>query len=651
MCGIAGLLGVPQRLAESAAPKMLAAMSHRGPDDCGMVTLPAPNNAGPPAFLLHARLSILDLTQAGHQPMADQPHRHGAKPNWIVFNGEIYNFLQLHESLARGGWPCRTRCDTEVILHAYRLWGENSVEKFRGMFAWCLADAERGIVWFCRDRLGIKPLYLARPPSGGLLFASEIRTLLAAGPDLVPPKASASAVEGFLAQGAVYGHKAIIERIESLPPGQSLVTDWSGQSLKTRMYWQLPFVSTERKESAPTLADRQRIVRDLAITMREAVKLHLVSDVPLGVFLSGGIDSTALATLATEVAGTKVRTISIGFDEAEFDETDTAAAMARALQTEHHVIRLTGRDVLEMLPEALSAFDQPTVDGFNTYFVSQTARRLGLKVSLSGLGGDEIFGGYASFRDVPRAVHWRKRLRKLGPARHLLAAIVDRTGGRWGIKAAESLRRRPAPLSMYLLRRELFLPRVRRSLHPLPPGIEPSNGIPRAALADLRELAATLDPVNQVSLFELSGYMRYMLLRDADIFSMAHGLELRVPLLDHELVELVARLPGEFKRPDRRPKPLLIDAVGERIPARAYQLPKRGFTFPWGAWLRGPLRERASRAVDNRDLWAGLGFNSEAPRTIWQRFLSGDKRVAALQVLGLVVLESYASRHGLRRAA
>jgi asparagine synthase (glutamine-hydrolysing) len=145
--------------------------------------------------------------------------------------------------------------------------------------------------------------------------------------------------------------------------------------------------------------------------------------------------------------------------------------------------------------------------------------------------------------------------------------------------------------------------------------------------------------------------MRYMLLRDADVFSMAHGLELRVPLLDHEVVEQVARLPGEFKRPDPRPKPLLIDAVGGRIPARAYQLPKRGFTFPWGAWLRGPLRERASRAVDNRDLWAGLGFNSEAPRTVWQSFLSGDNRVAALQVLGLVVLESYASGHGLRRAA
>jgi asparagine synthase (glutamine-hydrolysing) len=631
---------------------MLAAMSHRGPDDCGMVTLPAPNNLGSPAILLHARLSILDLTQAGHQPMADQPPLPGAKPNWIIFNGEIYNFLQLRESLSCRGWPCRTRCDTEVILHAYRLWGENCVERLRGMFAWCLADSERGIVWFCRDRLGIKPLYLARPTSGGLLFASEIRTLLAAGPDLVPPKASASAVEGFLAQGAVYGHESIIEGVESLPPGQSLVTDWSGKSLKTRTYWQVPFVSPERKESGlPALADRQGVVRDLATTIREAVKLHMVSDVPLGVFLSGGIDSTALATLATEVAETKVRTISIGFDQDEFDESNTAAATALALQTEHHVIRLTGRDVLEMLPDALSAFDQPTVDGFNTYFVSQAARRLGLKVSLSGLGGDEIFGGYASFRDVPRAVRWRKRLRKLGPARQLLAAIVDRTGGRWGIKAAESLRRRPAPLSMYLLRRELFLPRDRRALHPVPAGIEPSNGIPRTALADMRELAATLDPVNQVSLFELSGYMRYMLLRDADVFSMAHGLEVRVPLLDHEVVEQVARLPGEFKRPDPRPKPLLIDAVGERMPAPVVQMPKRGFTFPWGAWLRGPLRERASRAIENRALWAGLGFNSEAPRAIWQRFLSGDNRVAALQVLGLVVLESFASRHGLRRAA
>ena len=417
MCGIAGLLGVPPHLAEAAAPRMLAAMRHRGPDDSDVAIIHHIRGHHPPAVLLHTRLAILDLTSAGHQPMADRPMDPSESANWIVFNGEVFNFLDLRAELEKAGRSCHTRCDTETILHAYRLWGASCVERFRGMFSWCLLDTKQGTAWFCRDRLGIKPLYLARPRCGGLLFASEVRTLLAAGPALVPPRVNASAVESFLAQGAVCGLESIVEGVELLAPGEWLQTDWSGKSQNTRKYWQAPFIPHGEKpaRSQPTLL-RARVVTRMADTLRDAVKLRLIADVPLGLFLSGGIDSGALATVATEVNG-PVRTITVGFDQPEFDETEAAESVAKILRTEHVSLRLTGHDLLDDLPGALAAVDQPTVDGFNTYFVSRATRRAGLKVALSGLGGDELFGGYASFRDVPRAVRWRRHLRKLGQTR------------------------------------------------------------------------------------------------------------------------------------------------------------------------------------------------------------------------------------------
>src|SRR5262249_17755945 len=281
-------------------------------------------------------------------------------------------------------------CDTETILRAYRCWGEVCVERFRGMFAWCLLDSQKGTAWFCRDRLGVKPLYLARPRCGGLLFASEVRTLLAAGAELVPPRVNSSALESFLAHGAICGLETIVEDIELLAPGEWLLTDLGGRAQESRKYWKAPFIADGDKP-APSQSGSARAaaVTRMADTLREAVKLRLIADVPLGLFLSGGIDSGALATVATELAG-PIQTVCVGFDQPVFDESKTAQAVARALRTEHLSIRLTGNDMLDDLPQALAAIDQPTADGFNTYFVSQATRRAGLKVALSGLGGDEL---------------------------------------------------------------------------------------------------------------------------------------------------------------------------------------------------------------------------------------------------------------------
>jgi asparagine synthase (glutamine-hydrolysing) len=620
---------------------MLRGLAHRGPDADGV--RPVSSSGGPPAVLVHTRLAILDLSPAGCQPMRDHPPD-GSPANWIAFNGEVFNYQELHAPLAAAGWPCRTRCDTEAVLHAYRVWGVDCVDRFRGMFAWGLLDPARGIAWLCRDRLGIKPLYLYRPASGGLLFASEVRTLLAAGPELVPPKVSAAAVEGFLAQGAVPGRRAIVEGVELLAPGTSLVVDWSGREVRRARYWSL----ANNAAPAEPVVDRPAAVEAVGQTLREAVKLRLISDVPLGLFLSGGIDSGALAAVATEVSGTKVRTLSVGFDEAAFDETDTAAAVARQLGTEHTAVRLSGAGMQADIPAALAAVDQPTVDGFNTFVVSRAARQAGLTVALSGLGGDELFGGYPSFRDVPRAGKWQAASRLLGPVRPAVAAGLRAFGRRATAKAAELIDRPADAVHRYLLRRELFLPAERRALHPLPAGSDPSTGLPLDTLAELAAATADPDPVNQVSRLELTAYMRDMLLRDSDAFSMAAPIELRVPLLDHKLVEQVVRLPGRWKRPDPRPKPLLIDAVGPRLPEVIRRLPKKGFSFPWPAWLAGPLRAKVGAAVGDRDVWAGLGFDPAAVARVWDRFTAGDRRVAAAQPLAFVVLYDYVTRHGLR---
>jgi asparagine synthase (glutamine-hydrolysing) len=620
---------------------MRAALDHRGPDDRRTELVDSPRGRHP-VGLAHTRLAIIDTSAAGRQPMRD------VSGPWITFNGEIYNFAEVRAEVERRGFPFQGRTDTESILRAYAVWGPDAVSRLRGMFAFALADPERGLVWLCRDRLGIKPLYVTRPPSGGLLFASEVRALLAAGPEAVRPRVSAEALESFFAQGMVCGLDAIVEGVTSLPPGASLVCDWDGREGRQSKYWSIPF------GAGPIMwRSRAESVSQLSNTLREAVGCHLVSDVPLGLFLSGGVDSSAIATLAADVASSKVRTLAIGFDQPKFDESGTAERVAADLGTEHTTVRLTGDEMLSDIGEVFRAMDQPTVDGFNTYFVSRAARRAGLTVALSGLGGDELFGGYGTFRDVPRALAIAHLAERLFPAngepRGARAARWLRPPftGRAGVKLAELLVRTPTLASMYLLRRELFLATERRALQRRPPASDAEVGIPTLEIEELAAVPSRADATNAISAFELAHYLRYMLLRDADVFSMACGLELRVPLLDHELVDAIAPLPGRWKRNGVRAKPLLLDAVGGRLPQSVETRRKRGFTFPWQAWLNGPLRERARSALDDADVWRSLGVEPATPGRMWRRFTEGDPRVSALQIIALWVLGEFATQHAL----
>jgi asparagine synthase (glutamine-hydrolysing) len=630
MCGIAGALGLPEETARTAVERMRRALAHRGPDDHGTEVLRS-RRTEHPVVLAHNRLSIIDLSVAGHEPMF-----YGGRDLALTFNGEIYNFQEIRSELARNGFEFNTQTDGEVILAAYRAWGTEAVHRFRGMFAFAVADRSAGEVWLCRDRLGIKPLYLARPSTGGLLFASEVRALLAAGPTLVPPRASAAAVESFMAQGMVCGFNSIVEGVDLLPPATCLRVGWDGNKTDERRYWALPFAPA----SEEVVDGRKEAVAKLGEELRRAVRLHLIADVPLGIFLSGGVDSSALATVACEVHRGGIHTLSVGFDHPEFDETNEAAELAQTLRTNHTVLRLTGAELLQDIEHVFGAMDQPTVDGFNTYVVSRAARRAGLTVALSGLGGDELFGGYASFRDVPRAASLRRlvpfSLRLPEQARNL----ATRLGGRGVAKAIELLARPASTEGAYLLRRELLFPAERRSLHD---GEWPAPDVDRRLPTPL----SNLSEANQVSALELSNYMRDMLLRDGDVFSMAVGLELRVPLLDHVFVESVVRMPGRWKRPDPRPKPLLLDAVGATLQPSVGTRRKRGFTFPWNAWLRGPMRDQVDRAMNERDVWEAIHLAPDAPARLWRRFTTEDAGVGGLQIIALWALRAYVRRHNL----
>lgn len=632
MCGIAGMIGYP-RADRELALRLRSSLRHRGPDDEGIVELVAS------VYLVHTRLAILDLTRAGHQPMAGDCGREGGKANWVVFNGEIYNYRELASELLSLGCRFVTGTDTEVILEAYRIWGARCVERFRGMFAICIVDTERGVAHLYRDRLGIKPLYMFRPESGGLIFASELRAMLALGDDVVPASIDPEAIESFLAQGAVQGYGSIVRGVTILRPATHLSVDLErGREISRKSYWHL-----SRQASGDGL--RGPAIEQLRELAGEAVRQHLISDAPLGLFLSGGVDSTALLTMACDSNQGPLRTLTVAFDCEGFDESPESSETAARFGVNHQTLPVTGDNVLDNLDRALDAMDQPTVDGFNTWLVSHAAREAGLTVALSGLGGDELFGGYDSFTRVPRIAAVRR-----SAILSAIAGIGGRVmGNRAGAKLKEALKREPDLLAMYLLRRELFLPWERRELHSLPENCDASSGLDCDLVAEVQAEAADLDELNRISLFELELYMRHMLLRDADAFSMSAPIEYRVPFLDHRLVETAFALPGRWKRPDPRPKPLLLDLAGDAMPADVAKRPKRGFALPWGEWLApgGAMCDAARDAANDATTWRNLGVNASAARNVWERFAAGDPAMSPLQVFALITLRHFCVRHHL----
>lgn len=552
MCGIAGILQSEPGIQdlELLLAGLQGALRHRGPDDCGLWM-----NASRHAGLAHTRLSILDLSPGGHQPMISADCR-----RVICFNGEIYNFRELRAWLESQGTVFRTHSDTEVLLHLHAREGERMVERLRGMFAFCIWDEAEQTALLARDPLGIKPLYV-HESQGRLAFASELRALTGSG--LFKPTLDGAAVQGFFETGTVPEPLTLAKEVRMLEAGHVLV--WKAGASSRRRYWRLQFGAAF--EGDP--------VRHVHEALLDSVLHHFVSDVPVGVFLSGGIDSTAILALANEAGHRGIGSFSITVDDPAADEGEVARRTARHFGSDHHEMRLDAEVARGVFTEFLEHTDQPSIDGLNTFTVSALARRHGMKVVLSGLGGDELFGGYASFTQIPRMLglhHWLSRV----PGLPMLLGH----GGPRHRRLADFLRSPGSVEDAFASLRGIF---SRAEAAALTGWILGKRGPGADAAALSREAggrAATV--LDQVSELELTRYMRNQLLRDSDVMSMAHGLELRVPLVDRVLVEKVAQVPAALRF---RPNKGLLTAAVPGVPDWVVNQRKRGFLFPFQKWL------------------------------------------------------------------
>jgi asparagine synthase (glutamine-hydrolysing) len=631
MCGIVGMIGLNAPVPANVLERATESLAHRGPDDSGTVIVqgsqPGPVEIG----LGNRRLAILDLSPQGHQPMNDP-----ATGNWIVYNGEVYNFREVRAKLEQEGIGFNSLSDTEVILKAYGRWGENCLDEFRGMFAFAIWDAPRQRLFMARDPMGIKPLYYCCS-NQYFMFSSEVRTLL--GSDLVPRRIDPAGLLSYLTFGSLYDPTTLVEGVRSLSPGHHLIWD-KGQVTLTQ-YWDL--IGSEDVDSEK---NREALEIDVFEMLDESVRLQLVSDVPVGVFLSGGIDSSSLVGILRR-NGVQPSTFSIVFEEAEYSEAEYSRAIAQQFRTDHHEIAVRGSDLFAAIDPALQAMDLPTIDGVNTYFVAEKTRAAGLKVALSGLGGDEMFAGYSSFRTVPRMERFAARRDRVpGAVRKPLANLFAR------LAPSNDQNRKLAALACngrsrvhpYFLSRMLFTPQQQDQLLV---GMETtSDAFERSeeSLDQNLSRSLNLDPVNRVSYLEARCYMLNTLLRDSDFMTMAHGLEVRVPLIDHHLAQRVLALPGSWKLEAGTPKPLLVRALGGQLPDKVVHRPKQGFTLPFEPWLRHDLRPVLEEAFSKiGDGALGAVINRRFALRVWEDFLEG--RTSWTRPWSLYVLECWCQRH------
>jgi len=558
MCGIAGILteaGSERETLLSKLDALAAALKHRGPDDRG--TWAAPDGV---VGLAHVRLSILDLSAAGHQPM---PTPDGALH--ITFNGEIYNFRELRTELEGEGVSFQTQTDTEVLLRLYERDGTAMLAKLRGMFAFAIWDVRHQRCFLARDPLGIKPLYYSLR-GGRMAFASEMHALQSAG--LAGKELDAGALVRYFQMGTVQEPQTLLTDVHCLDAGHFLL--WEKGRLVKRRYWRVEF--------HPEAVDPGQAVTAVRSALLDSVRAHFVSDVPVGIFLSGGIDSTALVALAKQAGHQDIATFSIAVDDDALDESALARRTAEHFGTRHSSLRLNAELGQQLFTRFLEAMDQPTIDGLNTYAVSSFASEQGMKVVLSGLGGDEMFAGYGSFDAVPR-------LHELAKAVHLVPLAGEVAG--WALerypysskvrRIGSMLRSETSVKNAYRCFRGIFSLQVARILAARYLQCSPGD-LPYPSDEELNGL----DPRDAVSKCEITLYMRNQLLRDSDVMSMAHGLELRVPLVDRALFERIARVPANQRL--RGGKQMLLEAVPE-IPEWIRNQRKRGFVFPFEKWL------------------------------------------------------------------
>ena len=626
MCGICGITSTklsPSSI-EEGVERMSDAMTHRGPDDVGIWRFGA-------TCVGVRRLSIIDPGLAAKQPMTSEDER-----ICVAFNGEIYNFKQLRERLKNLGHVFRSLSDTEVLLRLYEEKGDECSCYLRGMFAFAIVDTRRRNLLLVRDRLGIKPLYYA-PIAGGWAFASELGALVRSG--VIRPELDLGFLDHSLSLGFVPGRRTLLRGVWALPPGYRMRIAERGVSIE--QWWKFPATGTTR------CADDE-IIPSLRGLLEESVKLHQISDVPVGAFLSGGMDSSAIAGLMSRRADKPVRTYTVAFDDAPqgCDESRYARTASQCFFTRHKEIVIEGSKVADELPRIVSHMDQPTFDGINTYLVSQAAKRDGVTVALSGLGADELFGGYDSFRMIPPwwrlSSTWGKL--PLASRKIILSPIGSllRLGAGLSSDRVEKLHRLQwvkSPIALYALARflvwpeekaDLYSPEFRACFHERKPDEEIFTMI-----ASLNRVGER--PWSILSELEMQVYLGWRTLRDTDVMSMAHALEVRVPFVDHQLIEFVCGLPPGWEKKWGHPKRLLEAALRDVIPPEISAKKKQGFALPMKKWMKEDLREVVEDALSEESLRRRGIFCPKEVHRLYSRFQ--ESKCAYPLIWFLVILE------------
>jgi asparagine synthase (glutamine-hydrolysing) len=644
VCGLAGIVGEVSPANREALRRMNGAMAHRGPDGEGFWEGTADPGGWAP-MLAHRRLSILDLSTAAAQPMTDP-----GTGDVVVLNGEIYNYAALRASLGDDAALVESSGDTAAMLRLLSVRGVAAIDQLRGMFAIAFWHRAQRKLTLARDPAGIKPLYLARNPNASgqwsLIFASEVRALLASGllksPRLNPLTAGSIAWNGF-----PMSPETVVEGITLLEPGSLVTFDDRGNELIRRSY----------RARSPATNEHFATEDDVHEALEESIQLHLASDVPLGVFLSGGIDSSAVANLAHRVSGS-VRTFTLAFEEGRHNEGEYARRVAAAIGTDHQEVLLTQQRFLGQLEPSLESLDQPTFDGINSYVMSRAVRDAGFKVALVGTGGDELFGGYTSFRDLPKLNAWSRRLRwlpmscKQGVAR-ALAGVLEPSRGevpaqtRWA-KLPDMVAHGDDLLALYQLAYALFLPDFQRKLlrHDIAASMA-SIGLPPQLRAQLASEIEGRSPLFAISILEQRLFLGERLLRDTDAASMAASIEVRLPLVDAALQAVVERVPEEQRFLPVRRKAMLRRVGLRGLDPALFDRPKQGFELPYAQWLRGSLGDRINDTLCDADQVRAAGLDAGAVRTLWHAFRNGAAGLYWTRIWALYVLVNWCRRHGV----
>jgi asparagine synthase (glutamine-hydrolysing) len=616
MCGISGTIGLIGNTAIEAVTAMNNAQLHRGPDGGGVWQ----HNA---VCLGHRRLSIIDISANGHQPMLCTNGRYA-----IVFNGEIYNFKTLKNELVSQvpSLQFKSDTDTEVLLYAYQYWGESMLQKLEGMFAFAIYDTQTQVTFIARDRFGVKPFYYLKTPQG-IVFASEIRALLASG--YSNRKLNYKQLATYTQYQTVYDPHTLVDDVMSLEAAHCIIIG-NGEVQIKKYYDVANSVKIECEH------DAKQIESNVLKLLTQSVQKRLVSDVPLGAFLSGGIDSSAVVALMRKASAGNINTFSVVFNEEKYSEEKYAQLIANKFETKHTVIRLTPNDFKNDLPTAVNSMDSPSGDGPNTYVVSKATKEAGITVALSGIGGDELFAGYDVFKRYIKMQSFKDLWLLPTPLMKAAGTLINKAKPSVATAKLKDVMSQPVfnINTFYAHTRSLF------STDALNTMMENSTIL----LPTLPVLKSNYK-LSEITLAEQQFYLQHTLLRDTDQMSMAASLEVREPFLDHNLIDYVLSI-NDFNKYPHTPKKLLVNAMGSLLPTEIVNRPKMGFSLPWNTWMRNELKSYCEERL--QQLNTIKAFKPNAVLNNWEQFLQNNPYNTWSRQWHLVVLSNWITENDIK---